>query len=166
MAQRSFSRQMRRGREWFPKKVTLGAIPASGQLSEILDTGLPSANKKDATIVRMLIDLSAVAFQSVQSVRLAMGISIMNADAHAAGALPDPGKQDVEDADWLWHLPQSHFQTNSVSAPRQRDYVLDIRSKRVYNSQADILVLVVDNLDPVNTLDVIGSTRVLVLDPP
>jgi len=167
MTQLRFPRRTRRGREWFPKVVNIvNILAAGGQGDEIIDTGIPPDDKKSATIVRMLIDLEFKPTSTVVPIRFAVGITLMNEDAHAAAALPEPGKQDTEDADWLWLVPQAAFEVSSTSAPRARYFILDIHSKRVYNARTDILVLVVDNLATSGGLDVTGSVRTLILDPP
>ena len=164
---RRFPRHARRGREWFPAVVNLiGVQTSGGQANHILDTGMVLDEKKDSTIVRMLIDLSVSPNSSTVPLTVAMGITMMNADAHAAGALPEPGNANSEDANWLWLVPQFRHDVFAGQGPFARVFVLDIRSKRVYNARTDLLVLVVDNLGSSPTVNVIGSVRTLILDPP
>ena len=167
MTQMRFPRRTKRGREWFPSIVNLIGIASSGgQANHILDTGMVLDEKKDSTIVRMLIDLSVSPNSSTVPLTFAMGITMMNADAHAAGALPEPGQADVEDADWMWSVPQARHDVFAGLSPFARTFILDIHSKRVYNARTDLLALIVDNFGSSPTINVIGSVKTLILDPP
>ncbi len=131
----------------------------------MIDTGLNPSNKKDSTIVRMLIDIQVFAAVTGQRMRVAMGVTLMNADAHAAGALPEPGRNNIEDADWLWLIPQTFMEVALGTTPN-KSFILDIRAKRKYNSNQDLLVFVIDNQDATNAVNIGGSIRTLILDPP
>ena len=162
---RTFRRAPRRGREWFPANVVLVNTVAGTPQNHILDTAKPFANKKDSTIVRMLIELEVSPFLAgTGSLAVALGITLVNADAHAAGALPEPGQADQEDADWLWNIPLLQFK-HQAGGPQQRYVSVDIHSKRKYNSGNDLLVLIAEN-SGVASIDVVGSVRTLVLDAP
>ncbi len=161
MTQLRFPRRTRRGREWFPQVIN-STIVAAAAANQIIDSGLQVEDKKDSTIVRMLIDLSFQA-QGTQKMLYSVGITLMNADAHAAGALPEPGNVPVEDADWLWTIPRASF--SGTTSIQSREHILNIRTKRKYSSQADVLVLIIFNAGPA-TMDVDGSVKSLILDPP
>ena len=94
-----------------------------------------------STITRNIIDVRLRASAVAQLVVVHWGIVVMNADARAAGAFPDP--EDVSDrADWLVR-GKLHTIQASLSDSSQWDRMsLDLRAQRRLHSEEDELQLI------------------------
>ena len=164
MTQRRLVRQPRRSREWFHGKIAF-SLAAGVQNAIILDTGMEVEEKKDATIVRLIIDFIAGPTGDTQLMDAAWGIALMNADAHAASAFPDPEQLDVEDTDWMWLMPHVEH-LRGAGAHLTTRYTFDLSSKRKYKDRNDILVFVTKNTSGTTALFVQGFVRMMILAKP
>ena len=158
------NRKPRRGGEWFHKNFafTQGANLIS---ATILDTGMVLDEKKDSTIVRTLIDFVFGPSAEPGAAIAGMGITHMNADAHALLAFPDPAQDFVDDTDWLWVKPRvEHIRL--AGGVSDRLIMEDIHSKRKYDDRNEVLVFVLETDAVSGTVFVQGFIRFFVLDPP
>ena len=117
------------------------AIPsAGGQADRQMVTQLP-AEKKGFTVARMLLELYMQPSTAAANARLAVGIAVISGDANLANVFPDPG--DEEQFPWLYRAEFSMIR--DIDAGPQGVYRnLDIRAKRIFRSNGDVLVFIAD----------------------
>ena len=164
MTQRRLTRQPRRSREWFHGKLAF-SLAAGAQNAIILDTGMVVQEKKDATISRLIIDFIAGPTVDTSLMDAAWGICLMNEDAHAAAAFPDPEKADVSDTDWMFLMPHVEH-LRGAGAHLTTRYQFDLDSKRKYKDRNDILVFITKNTSGTTALFVQGFVRMIILEQP
>ena len=156
----------KRGFEWFTGNLNFTNIASDGQLNFTLyNAATHGVDKiKGSTITRMLIDMIMRNTAVAQTNQLFWGITIMNADARAAGAFPDA--DDVSDrADWLVRgRLMGNADSLSDSSQWSRTH-LDLRTQRMMRAEEDELQLVMDAGGTGFTLDVSAFVRVLVRTP-
>ena len=154
------ARGPRRAREWFASTINVESLAAGAQTSLEIDSNVITDEKKGMTIVRILMDITWSSTVSGGLGRLAAGITLVNADAAAANAFPEPQSGRFE-SNWMWCHPNLFhmWTTNRFFASRQ----YDLRSKRMYRNSDNELHLVMNNQDATNPIDVKGGICFLVL---
>jgi len=152
----------RRPMQWFTSEQALGPLTAAtAQTNLILYSVLSQSNAavKGATVTRMLVDLVMGGASLAQDIRMHWGITVVNADARAAGVFPDPSDL-AETVSWLARGRLIGIQSDLSDSSQRRYAQLDIRSQRVLRSEKDELHLIVDNAGP-NTFNWAAWIRVL-----
>ena len=139
----------RRETEWFESIVGFTSRGTNTQFAVDLYSAafLGAHGIKGSTITRTVVKLALLPEVQTTIVELHWGIVIVNADAVAAGVLPDAN--DVADrADWLirgWLFAKS----GNISDGSQTDRVIvDLRSQRIIRAEEDQLTLVVNMSNP------------------
>ena len=138
----------RRGRrlEWFDSILGFTTIADGGQTSQTLFDAnvLGAIGVKGATITRQIVKIIMRPTVLVTISELHYGITIVNADALTASAIPEA---DVvsDRADWMVRGWLAAF-SNSLSDSTQTDRVMaDIRTQRIMRSEEDALIVIYDN---------------------
>ena len=130
----------RRALQWYE---TIGAEQVlTAQLTTGVDllSNLATGNRQGATVTRMILDMTAHPTALTVVNELYWGVSVMNADALAAGAFPDP--ETVDETDWLIHGRMITRSANLSSVEGDARVSMDLRSQRILRSVADRLILV------------------------
>ncbi len=160
------SRRYRRGSTAFNSMFWHGgaqdpftAGPGTAQNLE-LTSGLPvgsafNIGRTGMTILRCFITLR-INSQGPGSVEAAFGFGMVDGDARAAGALPDP-HQDPE-------FPWMYWDNRAFLPPSDsgQHMSLDIKAKRKFRGNDDGLVFVLDNHDAVETCEISMGFRMLI----
>ena len=137
------------------------APAASGQAAAELDTPLAAElHVQGYTIVRVLLVVHALITTLGVNAAVTYGLTLMNSDAVAAGAFPDP--QGVDEVPWL--LRDRIVGIRDADAGRQemvRTY--DLRAMRKYNGQSSLQFIADADSSSAWSLNV--SSRVLVKIP-
>ena len=154
-------RTQRRRSVWVNKRVNLESL-AIGQNLQTIDGNRNVDNADGLTVVRTIVDLQWGSDTSGGRGRIGFGVTLMNADASAAGAAPEVDA-GPEEADWILLVPELMYMW-STGAPERGRATYDVKSKRKYD-QGDILVLVIQSYDATNEIDVSGYVRSLILLP-
>ena len=149
-------------REQIVTNLASGAITNLGLYSIGIHGG--TLFKKGSTITRMLVDLIVSPDAVAQRVRLYWGIVVVNADARAAGAFPDP--EDVTDRpSWLVR-GRAEVMADSISdASQWKRIELDLRSQRIMRSEEDELQLILSAATTGFVLNFSAFIRILVRMP-
>jgi len=153
---------MRRQTQWFGSRAAWSSLIASAQSNLLLynTTSLASAPTKGTTVTRMIVTVRSRPDTIAQDVNLAWGIVVVNADARAAGAFPDP--EDLGDrAGWLVRGDQLGKSANLSESSQWVITELDLRSQRILRSEQDELHLVVKNYAGATGLEWSAFIRVL-----
>ena len=134
----------RRPFEWYSSRQGAFVTLASGAQTNLLlynAISLGVRNIKGATITRIIGQLKLRADSLAQNVDLHYGIVVVNADARAAGAFPDP--DDLSDRpDWMVRGLLQTVQA-SLSDSTQWDVAkFDLRAQRILRSEEDELHLI------------------------
>ena len=137
---------MRRQLAWVNARSDFATLAGGAQTNMLLfnDATFGGRHTKGATVTRILAKVWMKNNAVAQANSLAWGITIVNADARAAGAFPDPA--DLGDrAGWLvrdWMLGNS----DSLSdASQWITTVFDLRSQRILRNEEDELHLIPEN---------------------
>jgi len=136
----------RRPMQWYTVHRDFATLAALATTNTTLYSAsvLGARNVIGATITRMIIDIGMRNDSLAQLNTLHWGIVIMNADARAAGAFPDPA-DETDRPDWL---VRSRLQGNadSLSDSSQWNRIrMDLRAQRKFRSEEDELQLICKN---------------------
>ena len=132
--------------EWFTVETDFLSLATGAQTNKLLYNAASSSSAavKGATVTRMIVDVRLRATSLAQLNKAFWGIVVINADARAANAFPDP----AEMADRPGWLARGRLQTiqDSLSDASQWDKVqLDLRSQRILRAEGDELHLIFEN---------------------
>ena len=156
-------RRARRRSVWVNVVVNVESLGATTQIANTVDLNRQVANADGLTVVRSINSLWFGSDTAGGRGRLSAGLTLVNADANAANALPDTNAQP-EEADWLWLAPENFHKFDADAGPTRGHISADVKSKRKYG-QGDILSLILFNSDATNGLDISGYVRSLLLLP-
>jgi len=146
MTQRRVRANSRRPMEWYSTVTGFAVLAAGAQSNTLLynAVGQGTRNIKGATITRVIVDLLVKNDTVAQNNELFWGIVIVNADARAAGAFPDPN--DMSDrAGWMY---RGRILTNASSLTDRAQWAqkqLDLRSQRLLRTEEDELHIIWNN---------------------
>ena len=136
----------RRNLAWITTESPLAALASNTGTNQLLynTTIFGGMSTKGATLTRAIVDLTFRADSVSQLSEMYYGITVVNADARAAGAFPDP--EDTTDrASWVVR-GREYVISSSLSDQSQLVRVLrDIRSQRLLRSIEDELHLIMRN---------------------
>ena len=136
---------MARAMKWFTTLRGDQALTDGAQISFDLLAGVDQANKKGATVTRLIISMW-IRNDTQQTFKVMdAGVAWVNSDAVAAAALPDPG-DEADRADWLLRYRMTNQMDATTSGSQQiEDRHFDIRSQRICRSERDELRLVLED---------------------
>ena len=132
--------------QWYTSTQGFSTIADGATTSLLLYNAatLGTRNIKGATMTRLIIDLTIRADSVAQLAVVFWGIVVMNADAAAAAAFPDP--EDMSDrAGWMVRGKSQTIQASLSDASQWDRRRMDIRSQRVLRTEEDELRLIVHN---------------------
>ena len=158
----------RRGMQWVDsfssESNTLSVATLQTNLLLFNDTTFGGRHVKGATATRLLVDITLKADSVAQYVTMIWGITMVNADARAAGHFPDPN--DIADrAAWMVRTRMMTIQASLSDSSQWERLRLDLRAQRVFRSEEDELHLIINNAGSF-TLDWSAHVRTLIKDPP
>ena len=159
---RGFRRGVRRARravEWFDSLIN--ETVTTSQQTDDLSANIPSDEKKGMTIIRLLIDLVCAAAATGTGNVIAMGIAMVENDAVAAAAFPDPGAE-TDQPGWLWREVFSVYTSTLNDRAQSVPIVRDIRARRRFPARQTSLYLIIDTVSGSTSINIDGSIRVLV----
>ncbi len=142
-----------------PATVTAGAQTAVNLTSTLEDTTENPIGKRGLTIVRTHATLRINSTDASLSAEMSFGLIMMDGDAVAASAYPDP-LQDPE-ASWL-HWARRVLLPASDS---QQHLELDIKAKRRFRGNDDNLMLILQNDDATQSFEFAFGFRLLLMLP-
>ncbi len=153
----------RREMEWFTGKTGFAGLTTASLTNFTLFNAISVGARfiKGTTITRILMDLTFRSPSVAQNNEASYGVLIMNADARAAGAFPNP--DDVSDrAGWMFRGRGQNI-TSSVSDGSQWTRLThDNRSQRVLRTEEDELQFVIETPATGFTIEWSLYVRVLV----
>ena len=151
----------RRGTEWYDTFLDL-SLTSGSQSVQQLDISLANADKKGATVTRMLIyALFHPGTTSATPCIIDFAITMINEDAAAAGAYPDTDVAD-EQPGWLYR-GRRVVRTGSTSTQSVGSILdVDIRSQRKYVGEDQQMMMIFDADSSGITCQVDGLVRLLV----
>jgi len=141
---RSFSRSKAQY-SWFAVQGTPTTVAAGAEaVLDLRTIDVPAGVRNNqSTIVRMIgyieVRATAVGFDAAY----AAGIIVVHEDSFTALALPDPLTEGAQP--WLWYH-QGHeisFAADSLARGQREEY--DIKSKRRYNPETQVLLFIIEN---------------------
>ncbi len=136
----------RRPFEWYSAFIDFADLAAGSQTNMLMYNAVThgTRNIKGATITRMLMELVVRSNSVAQDNILFWGIVIVNSDARAAAAFPEP--RDVSDRpDWLARGRMQNKQSDLSDSSQWTTKTLDLRTQRIIRAEEDELHLIIDN---------------------
>ena len=159
---------MARRTGWEDTTISLGAAEGA-QGSQQLMTSFEADERMGMTISRWIAELGIYSNSIAGAygvARVSIGITMLDADAAAAGAFPDPNAStDEPPRGWVWRTHCLASQ-NGVGTPIVVRCLFDIRSMRKFDSA--VAYIIVNNESLVGTsftISVAGILRCLILLP-
>ena len=145
---------------WLSNQLGQQATIAAGNASLFdLFQGMTAGTvRQGLTVVRMLLKLEVGPNTVGEIVQYQIAVMVAEADAVAAGALPEPGTDILN---YYLHDGGS-IRTDVDAGPPQRTETYDIRTARKIPSQAHTLVFIIENTDAVNSLTFGLFSRLLI----
>ena len=144
-------------------------VASSGQNNQQLMNNLVQDERRGLTVVRWIGELSLNSLTVAGAygvMKLALGITMLDADAAAAGAFPDPNQAlDKPPRGWVYRT-QCGVSQNGVGTPIITRCTFDIRAMRRF--EGSVAYLIIDNNSSVGTsftTQVHGYIRCLTLLP-
>ena len=136
----------RRALQWIMREQVNSGLASGAQDNLTLYSSAIHGNRfgKGATVTRLLVDIKLAAAVVAQRNRFYWGIVVMNADARAAGAFPDP-EDETDRPSWLARGRMEVVQDSLSDASQWDRALLDLRSQRIIRNEEDELQLVVTN---------------------
>ena len=131
--------------EWYSTATSFATIASGAQTNLLLynSTFMTSAPTRGVTITRMILDMRFRADSINQLPELFWGVTIINADARAAGAFPDA--DDMADkTDWMVRGRLMTIQSDLGDSSQWDRSQYDLRSQRIFRSSTDELHLILD----------------------
>ena len=152
----------RRATQWY--ETISAEVVLTAQLTSGVDllSNLATGNRQGSTVTRMILDMTAHPTALTVVNELYWGVAVMNADALAAAAFPDP--ETVDETNWLIHGRMLTRSSNLSGNEGDTRFSLDIRAQRILRSVSDRLVLV-RRINTTVDMDVSFFHRVLVKHP-
>ena len=150
---RSAPRQKRRV-FWESNRIAPQALAGSGQICSDLLAGVGDRFAlRNATVIRMLLNIWARATTSTNNFYLEFQVGVVTLDAEAAGAVPE-----ISD-DWNPYLSHEMFGLDQAGLYQKKEF--DIRTARKLRSPGHTLVLINTN-GTINSIDLTASWRLLI----
>ena len=147
----------KRQNEWDTIITEPTLVGAGAQGIVDLMSGFHANDRKGMTLVRMIGQIGIAPTGAGDQVEFAAGITIMEADAAAAGAYPDPSSDNLHP--WLWWVRDAPFRESGST--RNILYPIDVKGMRRLRSSADSFYLIVENDDSAHTLTLTVGFRML-----
>ena len=137
---------MPRPLQWFSSEIYLASLADATQSNLLLYSASyqAAALVKGATVTRTIVDMHMRANAVAQPIRLTYGITLVNADARAAGAFPDP-EDMAETAGWLYRARMLGIHDSVSDGAQDQKKSADLRSQRILRNERDELHLIVHN---------------------
>ena len=135
----------RRTMKWVQAETNIVALASGGVTNMLLFNSavFGGAHVKGATVTRIITNLVFRSESLAQLNRAYWGITMVNADARAAGAFPDP--DDMNDrASWLVRDKVENQMTAQDTSQWSR-VQLDLRAQRVFRNEEEELHFLVTN---------------------
>ena len=136
---------MRRKTQWYTTRLVDFSLIAGAQDALILFDQLSAVGDivKGCTVTRMLVDLWMKPASVAQVNTALWGITTVNSDARAAGALPEADDL-AERAGWLVR-GELYSIANALTRSEFAHTQMDLRSQRVLRNDEEELILIIDN---------------------
>ncbi len=132
--------------QWFSTETPFGGLAgaAFGNLLLYNVTFQASAAVKGATVTRTIVDLRLQAGSVAQLTEVYWGIIVINADARAASAFPDPEDMS-ETAGWMVRGRMQVVQSDLSDRSQWDEVKMDLRGQRTLRNEKDELHLILKN---------------------
>jgi len=164
MAQRRSKSRARGGRHvWTSETLqTQERIVQNGASLLTLLSDIDKDVKASSVVLRIIGALHCNTVVDDVATRLAWGIAMLSLDAFTAGAVPD---MFIDDPAWLL-LDSTIEQHDAGGGTRWRRYPFDVKGRRKFRSQDQVLVLNVENTSDTNVdMDYMFHSRTLLWIP-
>ena len=152
----------KRAAEWFDTNFLDLQLASNTNTGTSLTVNIEDDEKKGLTIVRLIINLSYRTTTVGVGQRIAVGVCLLNDDAVAAAAIPDP-ETDDEKAGWMFR-DGLHVINNAAADGASMGHIkVDIRSARKFPDE-DFDMFIIQETGPAATnVQVNGIIRLLAL---
>ena len=147
-----------RAKEWIDQHIDFNIVDGAEGLRSIT-TNLLDDEKKGATIIRCLVDMHVSSKTLNAKVLTAIGLTMLNDDGFAAGAVPDPGDSSDQPG-WYWRA-QSVIRGNESNVLESQHIEKDLRAMRKFRGQEDQLVLIIEPVGAAVDIDALFRTLIL-----
>ena len=140
------TRAPKRALFWISVHSPLNDLAGNTQTNQLLYSSVTYGGiaTKGATVTRTILDLTFRPESLAQLNSMFYGITVVNADARAVGAFPDP--QDLGDrVGWLVRGHEDVISSNLSDNSQLAKVRLDIRSQRILRNIEDELHLIMHN---------------------
>ena len=134
----------RRALEWFTTIQEPTQLIGNVQATVNLTSGLSTTLRKACTVTRVVGWIQFASDSVAQRNVLYYGIQWLDADAVAAGAVPDPA-QAGDRSDWLIRGYMQGIQSDLSDNSQESVDKIDNRSQRICRAESDQLTLIFEN---------------------
>ena len=130
----------RRKTAWFGFQTDLTlALGSAAQSQTVLGLFVPDIDDAGKTLLRIIMDVLVVPPATTGDYPFTFGIILVDNDAVAAGATPDP-EQDLADP-WLVWRQEHMFQSTANATLARTQWHLDIKARRKIGASSDIVAI-------------------------
>ena len=119
---------------------------------------------KGMTLVRMILHLTFAMTAAGAGGVIVLGVSLVERDAAAAGAFPDPATMGDQPG-WLLRDQVSVFSSSTNDRSQVVDYFRDLKGKRTFAGEDITLNLIFDPGTLTSAVNVDGLARLLIMRP-
>jgi len=156
---RTGRRGARRKVEWFDFEINVTAV-ASQLVPVNLTANLQDDEKKGMTLLRTILHLELLTPTVGTGGKLAMGLLMVEDDALAAAALPEP-EDNIQKPAWTWKAIRS-FHTSVANDRAQITQIdADLRGRRRFPASGFDFVLLLKNFSGTVNCNIDGHVRLL-----
>ena len=153
----------RRKTSWFDVTVNVDTLLSGQQVSSVLTTNMGDDEKYGATIIRTIVPLSVNMTVASSGGIVSLGIVMVNQDAQAAQAMPDP-EADLDQPGWMWRTRRV-VSSSLVNDQSQALFIFaDLKVSRKFAGEEVDSVLIM-GYSGVDSINIDGLVRTLVLRP-
>ena len=160
---RSAGRTPRRQGKWYDTSLN-STLSASTQVGIDLTTEMDPEQRHGSTIVRTILDLTLQPATTGINLRCYLGLVLVELDAFAANALPDPSVNDDQPG-WLYKVIRNVRTGSLDTVPNNGQIQLDLRSKRKFPGEDVLYTLVLERDSATGSVLFTGQIRTLILLP-
>ena len=129
---------------------------------EDLSQNVIDALKNGSTIVRTLIDMTAVLTAAGTGGNIFLGIAMVSDDAVAASAFPDPDV-NYEPVSWMWRTARTIFTDSPNDSAQATRFSVDLRGKRKFQMGENNLYLLINAGALTANINLDGTIRFLLM---
>ena len=155
------ARAPRRAVEWFDNEID-ETITTSSQNVVVLSTDIADAQRKGMSIVRWIVDLTAIVVSASTGGIIHMGMYMASDEEIAAGAVADPGAVDDKPG-WVFKMSRPVYASGFLDYSMGTPFQIDTKVRRRFLTEDYNPILVIDSGVLATSVNINGLIRLLAM---